>query len=188
MALVENLAQPRRRVVHRATPTSIRLPPRTVRGARLTAAMLTHDSAVSDLAVPVLTDRDVLARVRSQADGQEALAGRSLRLMFLSPEGLQLPAVVAIDDVPELPDPGTVANLWNVVACVLADSAPGGSVVFTLCRPGPLTAGDADRYWFRATRRAAREVGVRLRMMCLAGTMGVRQLTPEDAEVAGTDA
>jgi hypothetical protein len=137
--------------------------------------MTTHDSSVLDLALPVLTDQDVLERVRSQAD-QNPPPGRSLLLMFLTCNGTQLPAQVAIDDVPERPDPDLVVNLCNVVATVLADSAPCGSVVITLIRPESPTAADADRYWLQATRRAARQAGVTLRMMCVASASGVRQL------------
>ena len=141
--------------------------------------MITHDAAVPDLALPVLTDEDVLERVRSQTD-QTAPLGRSLLLMFLSCDGMQLPAAVAIDDVPERPDREEVVNLCTIVASVLADAAPCGSVVITLSRPGSPAAGEADRYWLQAIRRAARETGVRLRMMCLAATSGARELTLDD--------
>jgi hypothetical protein len=138
--------------------------------------MSTHSAVVPDLAVPVLTDEDVLERVRSHAD-QNPPPGRSLLLMFLSCDGTQLPTAVAIDDVPEHPEPELLVNLCEVVASVLADAAPCGSVVITMSRPGPLTATEADRGWVYATRRAARRTGVPLRMMCLAGASGVRQLT-----------
>jgi hypothetical protein len=146
--------------------------------------MTTHDCGVSDLALRVLTDEDVLERVRSQAD-QDTSLGRSLRLLFLTCSGTQLPAVVAIDDVPEHPDYETVVNLCNIVASVLADAAPCGSVVIALCRPGLLTECDADRYWADSIRHAARETAVPLRMICLAAGSGLRQLRADAPAGAG---
>jgi hypothetical protein len=124
----------------------------------------------------MLTDQQVLDRVRSQTR-EGSLVGRTLLLMFLSGEGLQLPAVVAIEDTPEWPDAELAVSLCQVIASVLADAAPDGSVVLTLSRPGPRTADDADRAWFHAIRRAAAEASVQVRMTCLATASGVRQLT-----------
>ncbi len=102
-------------------------------------------------------------------------------LLFLSPDGVQLPVVVPIDDVPERPGPLLVGNLCGVIADVLADAAPGGSAVVTLTRPGNETVDDTDRYWFRTLYRAARERGASLRLLCLATQAGIRQLTLDDA-------
>jgi hypothetical protein len=147
--------------------------------------MPTTDSEVTDLALPVLTDQEVLERVRSQAD-QASPTGRSLLLTFLSCDGTQLPAVVAIDDVPDRPDPDLVVNLCHIIASVLADAAPCGSVVITLSRPGPFTDGDADRYWAKSIRDATRATAVPVRMMCLAAASGVRQLSLDATVGAAT--
>jgi hypothetical protein len=147
--------------------------------------MPTYDSEAIDLALPVLTDREVLERVRSQAD-QASPEGRSLLLMFLSRDGAQVPAVVAIDEVPDHPDLDLVVNLCDVIASVLADTAPCGSVVITLSRPGPLTGCDADHYWAELIRDAARATAVPLRMICLAAAPGIRQLSLDATVGAAT--
>jgi hypothetical protein len=133
-----------------------------------------------DLADPLVTDQDVLRRVDRLLD-QDSRQQRSVWLLFLSGDGVQLPAVAPIDDVPERPDPFLVGNLCGVIAEVLADAAPGGSAVVALTRPGEETLGDTDRYWFRALHSAARERGASIRMLCLATQSGVRPLTIDDA-------
>jgi hypothetical protein len=56
-----------------------------------------------DLAAPLSTDQDVIRRIDRLLD-QDSRRQRSLWLFFLSGDGLQLPAVVPIDDMPERPD------------------------------------------------------------------------------------
>jgi hypothetical protein len=133
-----------------------------------------------DPAAPLETDRDVLHRVSCLLD-QDSRDRRSLWLLFLSGEGVQLPILVPVDDVPDRPDPQLVGNLCSVIADVLDDAVPGGSAVVTLTRPGGEAVGDSDRYWFHALYGAAREHGASLRMLCLATRAGVRQLTLDDA-------
>src|SRR6266699_5530444 len=111
-----------------------------------------------DVGASLDTDQDVLRRVDSLLD-QDSRHRRSLWLMFLSGEGVQLPAVVPIDDVPDRPDPLLTGNLCGVIADVLDDASPGGSAVVTLTRPGAEAVDDTDRQWFRALSGAARERG-----------------------------
>jgi hypothetical protein len=133
-----------------------------------------------DAAASLDTDQDVLRRVESLLD-QDSRHRRSLWLLFLSDKGVQLPAVVPIDDVPDPPDPFLAGNLCGVIADVLDDAAPGGSAVVTLTRPGGAAVDNTDREWFRALSGAARERGASIRMLCLATPAGVRQLTLDDA-------
>jgi len=133
-----------------------------------------------DPADPLHTDQDVLRRLGCLLD-LDSRRQRSVWLLFLSRDGVQLPVVVPIDDVPERPDLLVVGNLCGVVADVLADAAPGGSAVVTLTRPGSETVDDTDRYWFRALYGGAREHGASIRMVCLATQAGIRQLTLDDA-------
>lgn len=137
--------------------------------------MVTYSPVLPDLAVPVLTDRDVLDRVRCLVD-QDASRRRTLWLMFLAPDGAQLPVLLPIDDVPERPDAAVVASLCSIVAHVLGDASEGGSAVLTLSRPGGLTPSDSDSYWVRALHRAAAEQDIGIRMVCLAAEPGVCQL------------
>ena len=133
-----------------------------------------------DPATPLNTDQDVLRRVDCIV-GQDSRDRRSLWVLFLSGEGVQLPVVVPIDGVPARPDTQTAGDLCGIIADALDAAAPVGSAVITLTRPGCEAVRDTDRYWFHALHNAARERGVSIRMLCLATRSGVRQLTLDDA-------
>jgi hypothetical protein len=120
-----------------------------------------------DLAVPVVTDDDVLCRVDRLID-HPSRSRRSLWLLLLSGEHIQLPAVVPIDDVPDRPDPQFAGNLCGIISDVLDEVAPGGTAVVTLTRPGDATINASDRHWFRVLTDAARERSAPVRMLCLA--------------------
>lgn len=138
------------------------------------------DAPDLDLTAPLSTDQDVLRRVDQLIDHPSRRI-RSLWLLFVSSDGVQLPAVVPIDGVPEQPEPQLVGNVCFVIADVLAHQAPGGSAIVVLTRPGSETVDDTDRYWFRTIYSAARERGATIRMLCLATQTSVRQLTVDDA-------
>jgi hypothetical protein len=133
-----------------------------------------------DLGAPLSTDQDIIHRVDRLLD-QDSRRHRSLWLLFLSGDGVQLPVMVPIDDAPAQPDSLLAGNLCWVIAHVLGDAAGAGSAVVTLTRPGEETMNDSDREWFRALHAAARERGAAIRMICLATRAGVRQLTFDQA-------
>jgi hypothetical protein len=128
-----------------------------------------------DHLAPLSTDAAVLDRV-DQIIGMDARRDRSLWLFFLSADAVQLPVVVPIDDVPARPGPDAAGSICDMVAHVLHDAAPGGSVVITLVRGTGLSATDADQQWLMALRAAAARTGVRVRMLCLATRDGARRL------------
>ena len=128
-----------------------------------------------DLLAPLETDTDVLDRVGQLID-LDSRRDRSLWLMFLAANAVQLPVVVPIDDVPANPDPRDAGSICDMTAHVLNDAAPGGSVVVTLTRERGRTVADSDQQWSAALRAAAAQTGVNLRMICLATTDGVRRL------------
>jgi hypothetical protein len=130
-----------------------------------------------DLLAPLDTDTDVLDRV-DQLISHGARRGRSLWLSFLAADAVQLPVVVPIDDVPTNPEPGAAGSICHVIARVLNDAVPGGSVVITLVRDDGPGVTDSDQQWLMALQDAAARAGVRLRMFCLATTDGVRRLVP----------
>jgi hypothetical protein len=132
-----------------------------------------------DLASPVRTDDDVLRRVDLLLD-ESARQLRSVMLLFLDADGVQLPVAVPIDEVPECPDPLIVGNLCWIIAEALT-LYPGGSAVVVVTRPGTGAVSDADRYWARSLDRFARERGARIRMLCLATPSGVLRLRADRA-------
>jgi hypothetical protein len=129
-----------------------------------------------DLAAPLTSDQDIIRRVDHLLD-DVSRQRRSMWLLFLSSDGVQLPVIVPIDDVPARPDWLLARNLCEVIADVLADAAEAGSAVVTLTRPGAETVDDTDREWLRALHAAAGESGAAVRLICLATEAGTRQLT-----------
>jgi hypothetical protein len=132
-----------------------------------------------NIASPVRTDDDVLRRVDLLLD-ESARQLRSVVLLFLDADGMQLPVAVPIDEVPERPDPLIVGNLCWIIAEALT-LYPGGSAVVVVTRPQAGPVGDADRYWASNLDRFARERGAPIRMLCLATPSGVLRLTPDRA-------
>lgn len=128
-----------------------------------------------DLLTPISTDAEVLDRV-DQLIGTDARRDRSLWLLFLTADAVQLPVVVWVDDMPIIPDPDTAGSTCHMIAHVLRDAAPGGSAVITLVRDNGLSMTDPDQQWLVALRLAAARTGTPLRMLCLATTEGTRQL------------
>jgi hypothetical protein len=127
----------------------------------------------------VRTDDDVLRRVDLLLD-ESARQLRSVVLLFLDADGVQVHVAVAIDDVPERPDPLIAGNLCWIIAEALT-LYPGGSAVVVVTRPQPGPVGDADRYWASNLDRFAREHGAPIRMLCLATPSGVLRLSPDVA-------
>jgi hypothetical protein len=136
---------------------------------------MTGETPDFDLLTPISTDADVLSRVDQLIDTDER-RDRSLWLFFLTADGIQVPVVVPIDDMPIDPDPDTVGSICHLVRDVLRDSVPGGSAVVTLVRDSGLIVSGPDRQWLTALRSAAASAGLPLRMLCLATRDGTRQL------------
>lgn len=129
------------------------------------------------LAIPVVTDQDVLDRVAAIID-PAARRHRTLWLFFLDHEGSQANLIVPIDDIPERPAAGMIGNVCYIAAEALAQREPGGAVVITLSRPGTTRLTESDRYFLRALQHGASTHATSVRMLCLATPAGVRELGP----------
>ncbi|TFV74423.1 hypothetical protein E4P39_13125 [Blastococcus sp. CT_GayMR19] len=80
---------------------------------------------------------------------------RSLWLMWLGTDGLVLPIIVPVDDLPPLPDQALAAGLLQVHAGVVADHLGGeGHLALALCRPGRPQASSDDERWAAGLRAA----------------------------------
>ncbi len=143
---------------------------------------ITDGTPEYDLLASLDTDADVLDRI-DHVVGEEARRNRSLRLFFLAADAVQLPVVVAIDDVPANPAPGAAESICEITGRVLDDAAPGGSTVITLTRDHGPSATESDQQWLTALRTAAARTGVHLRMFCVATQDGVRRLDSPDGWV-----
>ena len=138
---------------------------------------ITGEAPDHDISSPLRTDADVLRRVDFCVGDRSR---RSLWLLFIGPDGVQLPVLVPVSDIPESPEPGEIRGLCHMIAHIVADSVADGTAVITLVRPGTGTLTDPDRHWCRSLHTAAAEEGAAIRMVCLATTDGVRQLTLDD--------
>ena len=143
----------------------------------LTRPMMTITGGTPDydLLDPISTDTEVIDRVDQLIDVEDR-RDRSLWLIFLTADGIQLPVVVPVDDMPISPDPDTTGNICHMITHVLRDAAPGGSVVITLVRENGLSVTGPDQQWLMALKSAAATAGLHLRMLCLATRDGTRQL------------
>jgi hypothetical protein len=129
----------------------------------------------NDFLSPISTDAEVLGRVDRLIDTYDR-RDRSLWLFLLTADGVQLPVVVPVDDMPVSPDPETAESICRIVAEVLRDGAPGGSAVVIFVRENGLSVTGPDQQWLMALRSAATKTGMPLRMVCLATKEGTRQL------------
>jgi len=134
-------------------------------------------AAAGLLAVPVITDADVLERVAAVVS-PAARRHRTLWLFFLRRDGTQANIVVPVDEFPARPRASVVGDICHVASASVA-RAPGlDSVIFTLARPGPPRRTGADRCLLRALRSAASRHATPVRMLVLATPGGVRELGP----------
>jgi hypothetical protein len=132
-------------------------------------------------APPVRSDADLLVRWR-QLMGPWGFGRRSLWVLWFDPDGAQIPLVVPIDDIAEVPDERFLDNLMFIVDQVTrADDAEGPvTVAMALSRPGSARLTDSDRCWARALRDHADRAAVHLWPLHLATRGVVRPLTLDD--------
>ena len=129
------------------------------------------------LAIPVITDGDVLDRVAAILS-PAARRYRTLWLFFLHPDGLQANLVVPVDDIPERPEAAVIGNVCHVASESTLKAPSLLSVIITLSRPGTLRRTDFDRHLLRALQDGASRHATPVRMFVLATPEGVRELGP----------
>ncbi len=143
--------------------------------------MCRHDGAMTNTPYsdtttePLVTDALIEKRVA-------ALIGRAcsrqLWLLFLDAESIQLPALVAIDDHPSLPD-DSVVHLAERVRSTCTDEGAHSVVVVIERYAGP-DLSVPDLHWARALGESLDEAGVPLRAILLSHRRGVRWIAPDD--------
>jgi hypothetical protein len=130
-------------------------------------------------AVPLITDGDVLDRVR-QLIGP-AIAPRQMWIMFIDGDGRQAPVVMPISDIPLRPENRMIDNLAGVLAALcddLATDADCGRVVLTLERTGRDAVLPGDREWARALAEACESAGAAMRGVYLSTSGGIHRMLP----------
>jgi len=129
------------------------------------------------LAIPVITDSDVLDRVAAIVP-PAARRYRTLWLFFICRDGHQANLVVPVDDIPDRPETAVIGNVCYVASQSIAQAPSLLSVVITLSRPGTLRRTESDRHLLRALQHGASRHATPVRMLVLATPEGVRELGP----------
>lgn len=131
---------------------------------------------------PLVTDAEVLRRRWRSLMGPEGFGRRSLWLILLDADGVQLPVVMPIDDVPARPDVAMMDGLGAVVKQVLEADSHVHSVAALLSRPGGDLATAADWAWAREVGRAFARAEVPTWPVHLATAGRVQRLTLDQPE------
>ena len=116
-----------------------------------------HDSRMTKPAlapIPIRSADDLTTRWATVLD-PPVFGHRSLWVLWLDDDGLMLPVVVPIDDVPAVPDRALISSLLVMSDGVLAEHLPSddGHIGFALCRPGAPEVTADDDAWAEALQR-----------------------------------
>jgi len=88
-------------------------------------------------------------------------SARSLWLMWLDHEGVMLPVVLPVDDIPPVPEGGMLEGLRQLHNGIAEERlGEGGHVAMALCRPGRPRATKDDNAWADGLREALGELPV----------------------------
>jgi hypothetical protein len=99
---------------------------------------------------PVTSPVELTARWSGLLD-PPVFAARSLWLAWMAPDGLMLPMVLPVDDLPDLPEPRMLAGLRTLHEAVAGTSGPL-HLALALCRPGAPAVDADDVVWSEALR------------------------------------
>ena len=104
--------------------------------------------------VPIRSDEELTARWANVLEPL-VFTARSLWLTWIDHDGMALPVVLPIDDIPLVPDPEMLEGLRRVHVGVARSHLPsGGRLAMALCRPGRPEVTEDDEAWAEALRVA----------------------------------
>jgi len=108
--------------------------------------------------VPIRTADDLTARWGALLE-PPVFSARSLWLTWIDHDGLMLPVVVPVDDVPPVPDARMLVGLRGLHLGIAEDRlSDGGHLAMALCRPGRPTVTKYDDAWVDGLREALDEL------------------------------
>ena len=126
--------------------------------------------------LPISSDSDIEGRVGSLIGRAR---GRSLWMLFLTTEDIQLPLMIPLADYPSCPGPESAAQLgFALRQSVDVAGAAKVVLVWERCQGRNLTA--TDKAWARAAVEACRHARVPLRAQLVSHREGIRWLAPDD--------
>lgn len=138
--------------------------------------------------VPIRTAEDLTARWTALLD-PPIFGARSLWLSWIDADGLMLPIIVPVDDIPLTADPGMLEGLRRVHIGVAQDQLPhGGALAMALCRPGGPRVTKSDEAWAESLREALDGVPVApLWTLHLAAAGQVTEIVPPSIQDEARD-
>src|SRR3954469_21200760 len=105
-------------------------------------------------AVPIRSAEELTARWAAMLE-PPVFGARSLWLMWLDHEGLTLPVVLPVDDIPPVPQAAMLEGLRQLHLGIAQDRLTrGGHLAMALCRPGQPQATKYDDAWAEGLREA----------------------------------
>src|SRR4051812_29309531 len=105
-------------------------------------------------AVPIRSAEEPTERWAAMLE-PPVFGARSLWLMWLDHEGLALPEVLPVADVPPVPEAGMLGGLHQRLLGIARDRlSSGGHLAMALCRPGRPHATKYDDAWAEGFREA----------------------------------
>jgi hypothetical protein len=110
------------------------------------------------LETPVRSAVELTARWADVLD-PPVFGARGLWLAWLAPDGLMLPVLTPVDDLPARPDPGFLSGLVRLHEAVTGSAGGPLHLAMALCRPGRPPVTEDDAVWAEALREG---VGARL--------------------------
>ncbi|MBC7591583.1 MAG: hypothetical protein H7226_11150 [Salinibacterium sp.] len=122
---------------------------------------------------PLLTDTDFRRRILQLLG---FASERSLSVLLIDGDGIQLPIIVTLDELPASPDSETLKLLVGDLGERLALCGADGSLAFVLERPGQSQPHAFDELWAGAVFAAGEAAGVRIIGVYLLHSKGVRML------------
>jgi len=100
--------------------------------------------------VPIRSAEELTAHWTALLD-PPIFGARSLWLMWLHDDGLPLPLIIPVDDIPRVPDHAMLGGLLSVHDGVSSDHLGGGGhLAMALCRPGRPEITEDDDCWLEA--------------------------------------
>jgi hypothetical protein len=109
-------------------------------------------------AVPIRSDDELTERWAAMLE-PPVFRARSLWLAWIDHDGLMLPVVLPVDDVPPVPDAGMLDGLRQLHLGIAQDRlSRGGRLAMALCRPGRPTVTRYDNAWVEGLREALDEL------------------------------
>lgn len=108
--------------------------------------------------------------------GPEAAGPASVWISFVTPDDRILPVAIPVEELPSLPDAGTMDGLSALVRRVVAENFPGAGALVAVVRSGGGDYGAHERRWAGALWRAADTGGWSVRAIAAIGDGRARVL------------